>query len=383
MIAESEIRSLKHQLEEARRNLMLINERMSKFIEETEIPLQLEKDKQRWEQKVKELRAQLAQVKTEMRLDLSRCLSLVAINREKPAQVLLKKVPSTWAQANLDEVRRLCHAARSRADKKKDQTGVGLVHLYLAAVEARSNNLKQGVDLARRAIKVFRLARDPHNEMVAHLLSACLRQESQNLDGAEVECDEGLALLRRLEDEENVPRQHEQASYEEIAVWIQGAKEYIAMAAAEQIYATYQFLCSVPMLQLSEGPDTATSKHSKVARYTSTGEFVIAERTYHPRPLLALEASNVHFVLTLPQGSWSDLGLPISEGRRLDPDDQKEDYFLMRRETQVRQEGPGALWTGENWVSCRFKRDPAGNIRFVPQPSRVIGMASVVAILEP
>ena len=383
MTAESEIKSLKRQLEEARKNMMLIDERMSEFIEETKIPLQLKKDRQRWEQKIKELQAQLAEVKTGIRLDLSKCLSLVEIDLEKSAQVLLQKVPATWVQANLDEVRRLCHAARSRADKTRDRTGVGLVHLYLAAVEARSNNLKEGVDFARRAIKVFRLARDHHNEMVAHLLLACLEQESQNLDGAEVECAEGLALCRRLEFEEDVSGRREQAPYEQIAVWIQGAKEYIAMAAAEEFYETYQFLCSIAILQLSEGPDTIISEHSNVARYASTGEFVIAEWAYHPHPLLALEAGDVHFVLAVPKGSWPDLDLPVSEDRQLDPDDREEEYFLMRKETQVIQEGQGALWTGENWASCRFERDPAGGIRPVPQPPKVIGMASIVALLKP
>jgi hypothetical protein len=375
MTAESEIESLKHRLEEEEGNRRLIDEHISQYV--TEPPLQLVKNRRQCEQKIKELQAQLARVKTGIRLDLSKCLSLVEIDLEKSAQILLKKVSATWVQANLDEVRRLCHAARSRADKTHDWTGVGLVHFYLAAVEARSNNLNKGIDFARRAIKVLRLARDHHNEMVAHLLLACIEQESQNWYGAEVECEEGLALCRKLESEGDVLGRRKQAPYEQIAVWIRGAKEYIVRAVAEE------FLCSIPILQLSEGPDTITSVHPNRARYASTGEFVIAEWTYHPHPFLALEARDVHFILAVPKGSWPDLDLPMSEDRQLNPDDRGEEYFLMRKETQVMQEGPGALWTGENWASCRFERDPAGRIWPVPQPPKVIGIASIIALLKP
>jgi hypothetical protein len=58
---ESGTPSLKRLLAEAQRNLRLIHERKSKYVQETDIPLQLIKDEQRLEQEIEALQAQLVQ----------------------------------------------------------------------------------------------------------------------------------------------------------------------------------------------------------------------------------------------------------------------------------------------------------------------------------
>jgi len=59
---ERELASLRHQLEEARENLLLIRERESQYVMETNVPLDLIKRKRRLQQQIADLEARLAQL---------------------------------------------------------------------------------------------------------------------------------------------------------------------------------------------------------------------------------------------------------------------------------------------------------------------------------
>ena len=54
--------SLQGQLEEARENLRLVQERKTQYVMETDVPLDLIKQERRWEQQIADLEQQLAQV---------------------------------------------------------------------------------------------------------------------------------------------------------------------------------------------------------------------------------------------------------------------------------------------------------------------------------
>ena len=64
-VLDDEIRSLRKQIAEGEENLLLIQERKSEFVQETAIPLQLEKDERRLERRLSELRERIEMVGTE------------------------------------------------------------------------------------------------------------------------------------------------------------------------------------------------------------------------------------------------------------------------------------------------------------------------------
>lgn len=385
MSTEVERKSLERQIEEARENLSVIKEVMSKHIDPAAIPPQITKTYYYWQHEIERLKsqqpqsqeAQQAQSKPGAKLDLSECLSLIRLNPTKSAHVLLQMIPASWkwTPTNLDDVRRQCSAAMEYAHETNDQAGIGLAFLHWAAAEAQSNNLKGAIELTQKGIPPLEFLGDDHNLMIAHLLLAHLELESQSFSRARAECNEGLNICERLKER--------QISYNQIAERIQETIEYIARANARKISDTYQFLCSIPVRRLSDGPDTVISGHANTAYYTSTGKFVIGEHTYHPHLLLARITWDVYFILVVPKGSWSNLDLSPLEGGQLDYDEQQDNYILMRKEIQVLQEGPGAVWTGDNWISCNFVRNTVGAMQFEPHPPKVIGMASVAAFLEP
>ncbi len=55
--------SLKRQLQERRENLRLIDERIAEYVLQTDVPLQLKKEKKRLEQEIARLETQLARAK--------------------------------------------------------------------------------------------------------------------------------------------------------------------------------------------------------------------------------------------------------------------------------------------------------------------------------
>ena len=292
-------------------------------------------------------------------------LSLAEPGSRGPVQVLLDQIANAWAHANQGEALYFCKAAMQCANQTKDVAGTALAQLYLADTYARSGRLAEGADLARSAARRFKLLGDRHNAMVAHILLARLERSLQHLDEARLDYQQALDMCQKLQSEEKGAARRKAALYEQIAVEIQEAVMDIATAIAERFDQMCCLLDSIPILRLSDEPGMVVSKRSDMVSYVSTGEFLIAGRTYYLHPLdeapgngPELRADAIHFALPVPEDGWPD------------PASKKGDYVLVRRETQVTQEGPGVLWTGERWVAGRFERDVAtGGIRFVaPQP---------------
>jgi len=387
MAAESEARSLKCRLAEAEGNLQLIRERMSEFVEPTEIPLRFIKEKRRLEQEIEELRTQLArveavmQVKAEVRLNIRDPLSLVQPGSQGPVQVLLEKASNAWAHANRDEVLHFCRAAMRCAERTNDVPGAALARLYLAGTYARIGRSADGVNPATSAARVFEMRGCSHNAMVAYLLLAHLECSLQNLDEARLHYQKALTICQKLRSEEKRAARHEVALYEQFAVEIQNVMTGIATAIAKQFDQICRLLGSIPILRLSDAPSLAIFERSNVVGYVATGEFLVEGRTYYLHPLgeapgnrLELKAGAVHFALPVPEDGW------------LDPASKKGDYTLVRRETQITQEGLGVLWTGKNWVGGRFERDvTTGDVHFVSPRSHIIGKEQgyAIALLKP
>lgn len=308
-------------------------------------------------------------------------LSLVEPGPQGPVQVLLERVANAWAHANRNEALHLCKAAVRCANQTSDVAGTALAQLYLADIYARSGRLAEGADLARSAARRFKLLGDRHNAMVARLLLARLERSLQRLDEAWLDYQQALDMCQKLQSEEKEAARRRATLYEQIAVEIQDAVTDITTAIADQCDQIHRLLASIPILRLSDGPGTTIFERSNVVDYIATSEFLIAGRTYYLHPLdetlgnrLELKAGAVHFALPVPEDGW------------LDPVSKKGDYVLVRQEIQSTQEGPGVLWTGENWVGGQFKRHvTTGGIRFVAPQPHIIGKAQgyVIALLKP
>lgn len=315
-------------------------------------------------------------------LQITDPLSLVELGPPGPVRTLLEKVADAWAYANQDEALRLCHAAMRCASQTTDIAGTTLAQLYLAHTHARSGNLEEGASLARRAADCFEWLGDRHNALVARLLLAHLERSLQELDQARLDYQQALDICQTLQLEGKAVARQKAELYGQIAVEIQNVITGIAADIADHFDQTCRFLDSIPILRLSDGPDSAIFERANVVGYISMGQFLIAGRIYYLCPLddtrgnrIELKAGAAHFALSVLEDGWLD---PISE---------KEDYVLVRQETRITQEGPWVLWTGKEWVACRFERDPAGRIRLVSPPPTVIGkdpaLGSIVAFLKP
>jgi hypothetical protein len=120
--------------------------------------------------------------------------------------------------------------------------------------------------------------------------------------------------------------------------------------------------------------DKGIAVSSNMIYYAAISESLIAGHTYYLCPLgealkgeVAIKPGTVYFALAVPQDGW------------LDPDSKKGDYVLVQWKPSVAQEGPGVLWTGEQWVGGQFVRDAdTGNIRFVEPRPRIIGDTRII-----
>jgi hypothetical protein len=249
-----------------------------------------------------------------------------------------------------------------------------------ADAHARNNRLQTGVKLAERARRILKMWGDRHNTMVAQLLIARL-QVSCNSNDARRKYLEALDLCRKLKSgKRETARDEEALLYEQIIEGIQQALNGVSKVVKEPYEHRYS-LNSIPILRLSDGPDAIVGR-SGVIDHVANGEFRIGGRTYFLHPLnetaghtLELRDSAVHFALPVPEDGW------------LDPASKEGDYALARWDPQVTQEGPGVMWTENEWVAGRFERDTEGDFRFCPQPPRIIGsqkieLCKVVALLR-
>ncbi len=267
------------------------------------------------------------------------------------------------------------------AEHANDIPGTALAQLYLADAYARIGQLARGVDRGKRAARVFGMRGYSHNAMVACLLVARLESSLQRLDDARQSYQDALELCKRLQDRERTNTRHGAAFYGQIASEIQDTMTDVAKTMAKQFDRMGRLLDSIPILRLSEAPSKSVFERSNIVGYVATGEFLVDGRAYYLYPLrliskshLELQAGAVHFALPVPENGW------------LDAASEKGDYALVQRETQVTKEGPGVLWTGEDWVGGRFERDaPTGEIHFVSPMSHIIGQEKgyAIALLKP
>jgi len=267
------------------------------------------------------------------------------------------------------------------ANQVNDFAGTALAQLYLADIYARYERLAEGVNWARRAAKRFRLLGNNHNTMVAHLLLAHLEHSLHNLDQARRDYQQALDMCQKLQMEEKRTARREAAWYGEIAEEIRSAIAEVSTTVVGRFDQT-RHLDSIPVLNLSDGPDAAIGEHSdRAGHVTATGTIIIAGRTYRLYPLdralengVELRPGAVYFALAIAEDGW------------LDPMSKEGEYALVQWKPQVIQEGPGVLWTGEKWIGGQFKRDlTTGDIHFVSPQPHIIGeeRGYVVALLKP
>jgi hypothetical protein len=256
----------------------------------------------------------------------------------------------------------LCEDAVKRAGKCGDQVQLGLACLYQADVQARNRRIEEGIGPAKRARRILEIRGDRHNAMVARLLTARFQQVSQDLDGARLEYLEALGLCRKLEAEA-----HEGASNTEAHLYRQTIEE---------------------IERVLESIAVSKRASARMIDYVTIGQFTIGGHSYHLYPFYKTRG---HLLELTPGASYCVR--PVPEDGWRDPAIMKEDYILMQRNTQVIQEGPGFLLTGEadapsaaeNWTGGQFRREPAtGDIRPVPSEHRTIGESEYpVALLKP
>ena len=308
-------------------------------------------------------------------------LSLLEPDPRGQVQILLARISNAWMNANQDEALGSCYAAIRCANRTDDLASTALAQLYLAETCARCGRLSEGADWARRAARRLGLLNNGHNVMVAHLLLGRIEHSLNNLDEAQTTYQQALDMCQKLLFEEKAAARGRADLYQQVDTEIQDAISEISTTMQERSDQTYH-LESIPILSLSDGPDAATVGRSDMVGYAATtGEFLIAGRTYQRHPLTEASGNAGRF------GTRSaDFALAIPEDGWIDPHSQVGDYALVRRGTHITQEGPGVVWTGDNWVGGRFERDVnTGHIQFVAPRPYIIGeeRGYVVALLKP
>jgi SOS-response transcriptional repressor LexA len=311
----------------------------------------------------------LVQDSTERLPYISDPLPLVRLGPEGTVRHLIEDVIRARSHASCEETLRFSNDAVQYASKHGGPAELALTYLYQADAQARNNRLEVGIKLAERARRILQMRGDHHNTMVARLLAACF-QATQDVDRARLEYLEALSLCRKLESEKKETTQSEEAQpYKRIIEEIQQVLKDLNGVAKERV--SRYLSSSIPILRLSDGPE-AISRPASVVNYTASGQFRIEGRTYFPYPLYQteehtskLKADAVHFALRVPEDGW------------LDPASKEGDYVLVQQEPKATEEGPAVLWTENEWVTGRFEQDRGGNIRFLPQPARIIGSQKV------
>jgi hypothetical protein len=283
-----------------------------------------------------------------------------------PVHQLLENVIKARPCADCETLLRLCSEAVECARKHGNQTELALACLYQAEAEARNNQLETGIKLAERARRILEMQGDHHNAMVARLLLARLRV-AWDLGSARVEYLKALDYCQKLEfDQKEIAQNDKALSYGQISEEIRHALEDVSRVTEGKPIPRFVLSSTIPILQLSDGPHVIFAP-SGVIDYVAPDDFRIKGRLYFLHPLdrtgshtLELRADMV-FALRVPYDSW------------LDPASKEGDYALVQQEPKAAEEGPAVLWTESEWVTGHFERDREGNVRFSPQPPRIIG----------
>jgi len=285
---------------------------------------------------------------------------------EGPVHQLLENVINARPCADCETLLRLCREAVECARKHGNQTELALACLYQAEAEARNDQRETGIRLAERARRILEMQGDHHNVMVAQLLLAHLR-EAHDSGNARVEYLKALDCCQKLEsDQKEIAQNKEALAYGQITEEIRHALEDASRVTEGKPIPRYGLSSTIPILQLSDGPDVIFAP-SGVIDYVAPDDFRIKGRPYFLYPLdrtgshtLELRADMV-FALRVPHDGW------------LDPASKEGDYALVQQESKATEEGPAVLWAESEWVTGHFERDREGNVRFSPQPPRIIG----------
>lgn len=290
-------------------------------------------------------------------------------NAEGSAGPLIEEIIRIRWHTECEEALCLCKDAVACASKHGAPADLAIAYLYQADALARNKQFEAGIELAERAKRILEMKGDRHNVLIAQLLVAHLRA-AQDQDDARPEYLEALSYCRRLESEKKQAAQKKEAQlYEQITKEIQLALEDVSKVVRAP-YTSGYLLDSIPVLQLSDGPDVI-SRPATVMDYAITGEFKMEGRTYLLYPINEMaehkpevQVGAVHFALLVPEEGW--LGRTSKE----------QDYVLARQETQITQEGPGVSWEKQEqvWVGGRFECNATtGKIDFLSTKPRIIG----------
>jgi hypothetical protein len=335
--------------------------------------------------------------RAKVRLHINDPLSLAQPNPEGLVWPLLEDVEKAWSQADQEGALRLCREAMRCAHDFGNLAEVAMAQLYRADAEARSSNLEEADEFARRAVGNFERAGECHNQIMAHLWRARLKQASQQTRDAVEEYKCALTLCEKLESKGSETTGSEQGVlYGHLIEGIRRALGDVKRDITGQ-YAQRCRLRSIPVLRPSEGPG-AVLECSETIKYVNIGEFEIQGNIYFLYPLdvtrryeLELKANACHFALPIPKDRWLDPDsregdyVLLQKERELTPEgpaiswigldsvNKEGEYTVVRRETKLTQEGPVVLWVGDEWVAGRFERDTEDNVHFLPQPPRILG----------
>jgi hypothetical protein len=303
-------------------------------------------------------------------------LCLLEFHSRGPVWRILEDIKEAWSHFRWEEVLRLCdRALKCEKSDCRDLSARASAQLFKADALARSDNLPEAIVEAEQAKRNFKLNRDYCHEILADLLLIQIKLKAERfLPSVYDELAEMRRHCTRLESTAKESRQSREARFYRQAIeTIDYATGLLADAAAKE---ASQSCClnAIPVLKLSDGPDTV-SQPARVISYLATDEFKIEGEghTYYVYPLddagsekLELEIGATHYALPVPEDGW-----PSSSSK------QGQGFVLVR--AQDTQEGPGIRWTGQEWLTGQFERDDTtGEIYFVEMPkAHVIGGTAI------
>jgi hypothetical protein len=280
---------------------------------------------------------------------------------EGPVRQLLDDVVKARENAEWEDALRLCGVAEECAGDYGDQAEIALIFLYKADAQSRNNQLKSAIDLTNRAGNILGWScehywGDCRNTMVAQLQLARL-QAAKDPKSAWEHYHIAGKLCQQLET--GGSSSEDAQIYKHVSTGIRLALEDVSSTIKEQ-YAIKCILNSIPILQLSDGPETISTPSGSID-FVAASAFMIKGRTYFLYPInetkqyrLELKPGVVHFALPVRRDGW------------LVPTSNKQDYAVVRHETKIAQEGPAVSWTEKGWLGGQFERDvTTGRIHFV------------------
>jgi hypothetical protein len=259
--------------------------------------------------------------------------------------------------------------------ESRSQRGISLAQLYLASAQAQRDaldGLKKSVELTKRSVEIAEKRGARHLEMVAYLQLAAFEQMEGNLRDARRAYCKSQVVCDKLRSNPNTPLPYDRI-YEEIEQSLGAVGRLISNQIARRC-----FLKSVPILQLSDGPNMILNSNT-IINYVEIGVFRIGTDRYYLHPLDKTTPRSLEMRI-----NPSCFALPVTQDGWPNSDSKQGDYALLRRQEDVRAEGPGASWNGEKWEPGHFKRDPdSGGIHFEPAQPRILGKSYAIGLFKP